>query len=228
MARLLARAEALPGAAGRSAGRKLFRRKKRHALARFKSIMASLGPDDHVLDLGANVGEMTLELVKTGAIVHAYEPDPDVFNELKRNLAGFSNVRLYPEAVAAQPGTLDFFRASEKLIEDSEIRRQSASLLRASHHDADSERLQVPVIAFATAIDRAGGHVRLVKMDIEGAETGILTHLFPADSQASDLGLDHIFVETHERLFPEHAAEIARLRALADVMDHPELNLYWP
>ncbi len=229
MARILARAQViLPGAAGRSAGRKLYRRRKRHAMARFQQIAATLTPDDHVLDLGANVGEMTLQLVKTGATVHAYEPDPDVFADLQKNLQDVPNVRLYPEAVAAEAGTLDFFRASEKLIVDRDVRRQSASLLRASHHVAEGEMLHVPVIAFDTAIARAGGHVRLVKMDIEGAETGILNHLFPVGGQNTAVGFDHLFVETHERLFPDHQLEIERLRVLAEAMDHPEVNLYWP
>lgn len=228
LTRLLVAARGLPGPFGRTAARKANRRKMRHAAARFQTLMDMLQPGDHVLDLGANTGEVTRTLAATGATIHAYEPDPNVFEELVRNTRQFSNVIHYPEAVAARAGLLNFFRASASILKDDELRRQSGSLFEAAHHVGTDDMVEVPVISFSDAVMRADGHVRLVKMDIEGAETDILSGLFPVDYDGKPMQFDHMFVETHERIFPHHAAEIARLRLFAENMDCPEVNLYWP
>ena len=46
-------------------------------------LRAALGPGDVCIDLGANIGEVTVPLAETGATVHAFAPDHDTFAQLK-------------------------------------------------------------------------------------------------------------------------------------------------
>jgi FkbM family methyltransferase len=229
---LLRKAQFLPGYPGRSAGRKLRRQLWSQTQARFDAVLAGLGPQDSVLDLGANVGTITARLAATGAAVHAYEPDPDTFARLTANVGHLPNVRLYPEAVAVRTGRLQLYRARADVLVDARLRSESASILFVARHGDSSNSVDVNVVSFAEALARAGGEVNLVKMDIEGAEMAILSDLMPPDVTSDDVGamalpFKHMFVETHERMLPEHWPEIRRLRKLLQDVQRPEIDLYW-
>src|SRR3546814_20131024 len=68
-----------------------------------------LRPGDLAIDCGANVGRFTRPIAEGGATVHAFEPNPDAFAELSRNLAGFPSVHLHQQAVAARPGAVTLY-----------------------------------------------------------------------------------------------------------------------
>lgn len=230
--RVLHAAQVLPGIFGRLAARKLRRRLGVVAQARFEQLLPTLGPGDVVIDLGANLGDVSERLAATGATVHAYEPDPDIFERLTSRLGDRPNVKLFPEAVGHEAGELLLYRARADVLENEELRGQSGSLIFVKRHSDRGNAVPVKVVPFAEAIARAGGHVKLVKMDIEGAETGILTGLFSpslSDVDLSEMKLpfDHLFVETHERLFKGQLPEIMRLRRLAEKLQGAEVNLYW-
>lgn len=119
-----------------------------------------------VIDVGANFGYYTLlaaSRLKGTGIVHALEPEPENFRRLNANVAlnGFSAVRAWALAAAAEPGTL-------RILSDS-INREKAATVPLSH--ASGKRVGV------TSLDRlraeTGAHmIDLVKMDIEGGEVG--------------------------------------------------------
>src|SRR5947207_3356176 len=63
-----------------------------------------------VVDLGANVGAFSVWASRRwpGSTIHAYEPHPDTFAMLVRNVAGLANVvchqeAVYPDAAGEQP-----------------------------------------------------------------------------------------------------------------------------
>lgn len=233
--RALHAAQVLPGAFGRFAARKLKRRLSVVAQTRFEELLAQLGPGDVVIDLGANLGDVSARLAATGAHVHAYEPDPDIFDRLSKRLGNLPNITLYPEAVGHEAGELMLYRARADVLENEDLRVQSGSILFVNRHSDRGNAVPVRVTAFAEAVSRAAGktgRVKLVKMDIEGAETAILTGLFPPGLTAGDLAalrlpFDHLLVETHERLFKDQLPEIMRLRRLAETLPQAEVNLYW-
>lgn len=59
---------------------------------------------DLAIDCGANVGHVAVALARTGAEVHAFEPDPHAFSVLVDRLGTKSNVHLYPLAVLDRAG----------------------------------------------------------------------------------------------------------------------------
>jgi FkbM family methyltransferase len=111
-----------------------------------------------VLDIGANVGlfGVAARSAFPEAMIHAYEPNPALEPDLA-DQARQAGVTYFLEAVGAASGTvtLDFDRDQSVL-----------SRTRAGG--------SIPQVAFATAIERLGGAVDLVKMDCEGAEWDIL------------------------------------------------------
>lgn len=217
--RLLVAAQSWPGYFGRSARRKLLRRYGRYSIQAFDGFLGRIGPGDAVLDLGANAGVFTTKLAATGAMVHAYEPDPEAFARLSQAVAGLANVRLYNAAVAARAGSL---RLSRKKLAAGGHQTVASSIV---FDNGGGDGIDVEVVSFYDALARCGQRVALVKMDIEGAEFDILEQVFAAPW---DFGFDAMFVETHERLALEKTALIDRLRREAAGLPQRYVNLYWP
>ncbi len=63
-------------------------------------------PGDIIIDAGANVGDVTSKCARTGATVHAFEPNPVCFEILKKRFSRLPNVRIYNQGVMDKPGSL--------------------------------------------------------------------------------------------------------------------------
>ena len=66
---------------------------KKPAMKAFKEAVATLQKSDIAIDCGANVGEFTRLMAKTGATVYAFEPNPIAYQELLKNTVNFPNVK---------------------------------------------------------------------------------------------------------------------------------------
>ena len=221
--RFLARLNSWPGYIGASSRRKLLRQYKRRARREFDALVAGLTPADVVLDLGANLGKFTEQLARSGAQVHAYEPDPDTFEKLKNRVGHLDNVTLYPKAVAAQAGTLPLHRAAD-YSSDPDRKSEASSVYYAQGHVDGSAVTMVEVEAFNDVLKRLGNDVTLVKMDIEGSEWDILTDIFAASEPH---GFRHLYCETHEFLEEGKIELVHQLRARSDELTSCTVNLYW-
>jgi FkbM family methyltransferase len=60
--------------------------------------------DDIVLDIGANVGYFTILLASLAKHVYAFEPEPDNFDQLKKNTNMLRNVTAYNVAISDRNG----------------------------------------------------------------------------------------------------------------------------
>lgn len=118
-----------------------------------------------VLDLGANIGLHSIILSKCGFEVRAYEPDPQHFEILQRNLAlnNCSNVEPFNAAVSSKAGVMEFVRM---------LGNTTASHLAGSKPNpyGDLERFPVKVEAIEPLITWAD----LIKLDVEGHEKEVL------------------------------------------------------
>lgn len=121
------------------------------------------------VDIGANIGYYTLlaaRIVGPQGRVFAFEPDPDNFQLLKKNVEtnGYSNVVLVPKAVSNHTGqTLLYLnplnRGDHRLYDSSDGRRSiSVELITLD----DFFKVLEPTVHF-------------IKMDIQGSEAAALT-----------------------------------------------------
>ncbi len=67
-------------------------------------------PNPVILDLGANEGQSTREFLELypEAIIHAFEPAPDTFVKLQKNIGDKPNVKLLNQAIGAKTGMATF------------------------------------------------------------------------------------------------------------------------
>lgn len=134
-------------------------------------IEQSLSPGDVFVDVGANIGYDALlgsHLVGPKGKVVAIEASPTTFALLKRNLAlnnDFSNVRAVNVAVSDRAGKLNLFEISKY-----NIGLTTSVASRAGTFVASVDALPLAQVLAADEIAR----VRLIKMDVEGAEAVIL------------------------------------------------------
>lgn len=189
--------------------------------------LLSLGPDDIIVDCGANVGEISQRMATCGAQVHAFEPDPWTFERLERNTADLDNVTCIQAGVGAQAGEFTLYRSRE--FDDRPKRASVASSLVAGMRDVDdnAEGIAVNVIDLPAWLEdkiNAGQRIGLLKVDIEGAELDLMEAIM-------DKGLPHkiglILVETHEKQLPQEAERFAALRERAKDFPEGRINLDW-
>ncbi|HUG64965.1 MAG TPA: FkbM family methyltransferase [Gaiellaceae bacterium] len=167
-----------------------------------------LGPDDLAIDCGANVGDVTFELARTGAFVHAFEPNPDAFAVLSRRFEGRANVQVHEQAVLDRTGSVRLYLHVD--AERDAVGASVGSSVLSFKGNVDSERFvevsSVDLAAFILALERP---TSVLKIDVEGAECPVVHRLL--DTGAIDrVGLT--LIELHDRHIPELRAENDRLR----------------
>jgi len=111
----------------------------------------------NIADIGGHIGSATLFFLSRYPDAHitAYEPDPDNFDLLVKNLHHFPNVSCVHAAVSSVSGEVPFFKNSSSI---------SSSLVeREGVHD----KISVTAVSLD---DILAGDTDLIKFDIEGAE----------------------------------------------------------
>lgn len=127
-------------------------------------------PDGAVLDIGANIGAVTLDLAHRFPALsfHAYEPAPGTRLRLENNIRinGFADrVVIHPEAVGARPGVLDLWTDGPSVAVTAYGSPRRGTPVRVSVTDLE------------TCLRRIGDlPIALLKIDAEGAEVEILEH----------------------------------------------------
>ena len=121
---------------------------------------------DVILDIGANIGYYTLifaNIVGKEGRVYAFEPDPENFAILKKNIEinNYDNVVLIRKAVSNKSGKIRLY-----LCEDN----------KGDHRIYDSydgrESIDIEAITLDEYFKDYNGRIPLIKMDIQGAEFG--------------------------------------------------------
>ena len=129
-----------------------------------------LQPTDTVLDIGANIGIMTVHLARRchQGKVHAIEPIPENFATLQRIVRKFKldNVDLHHFALGAEPGELEMV-----MPEVQHVKMQGLS--HVVHESIDEfnegQRYKVPVHTL-DGQPNLSGSVQGIKIDVENFE----------------------------------------------------------
>ena len=131
---------------------------------------AYLGEGDCAVDVGANIGIVTLAMAKSvgrGGVVFAYEPNPMLYNRLSKAVekAGYQHVTPKMLALGETCGVLQLFIPGGNA--------GAASLKR--HRSLDgAETVEVPIETFDREKASFGVAPNLVKLDVEGFEAEVL------------------------------------------------------
>ena len=198
-----------------------------HAKGLLQGIVSMLEPGDVVIDCGANLGAVSGPLADTGAIVHAFEPDPYTFGRLTENLAGRDNVILHNAAVGATAGTLQLMRDAdwEKDPDGASVR---STLIAGGRKIDGSNTIDVEVIdfpAFVKTLIKKHKKIAFLKMDIEGAELDVLEAM---EAQALFAKIKLTVAETHEKKFKHLRPRFDVLRTtVAAKYPITKVNLDW-
>ncbi len=163
----------------------------------FSSAVAALKPGDVCIDCGANVGRITRMFAHTGATVHAFEPDPDAFEVLSREVGSLANVILHNAAVGVGDGLVKLYR-DKRPHSASEISSGSSTVDGKVNNSSEAFVL-VEQLDFATVLREIDAPIAILKIDIEGGELALLSDML---DQGLHTRAGHIFVETHEKQIP--------------------------
>lgn len=149
-----------------------------------------------VIDLGANIGLHSIVMKNCGYEVRAFEPDPETFEVLKRNLAlnNFETVEINNSAVSIVSGKMDFVRVHGN--------RTGSHLAGAKNSYGERSFFEVNVVPFKPLIQWAD----LAKIDVEGHEKTLLLSTEAQDWSATDAIVEIGSIVNAEAIF-EHFRE---------------------
>ncbi len=201
----------------------LWNRSAKKKIDQSHRIFATLGPGDVAIDCGANVGNVTEVMARGGAEVHAFEPNPHAFQALQQRFAENPRVHCYNQGVWKEPGTLRLHMHEN--AESDQVHWSTGSSFLDYKSNVQRDRFwEVEVVDLAAFIKDLGRPVKILKMDIEGAECEVLPHLL-------DLGIHRtiqsILVETHDHKVPELAAPTNSIRRRIQESGIGNIDLDW-
>jgi FkbM family methyltransferase len=142
----------------------------------FTHFLTLLSPTDLVLDIGANVGIMTVHLANAcpQGIVHAFEPIPDNFRALEKICQHYRlpNVYLHPIALGAERGEVSMSMPVIKGVKMQGLSHVSHAEIEG--YDTDTHSYQVPQLPLSELPQLSGKKVHAIKMDVENYEQFVL------------------------------------------------------
>ncbi len=191
------------------------------ARRQFYSVRLKKG--DIAIDCGANIGNVTQRLCKSGATVYCFEPNPYAFDVLQERFCKTPNVRCIPKGVGDQDGRMKLY-LHEHSDEDAVYWSTGSSLLEFKGNVRKDRFVDVEIVDLCAFIEALGRRVRILKMDVEGVECSILRKMIERDVVGR---IDHIFVETHDDKVPELREETNQIRELIAHRGIDNINLDW-
>jgi FkbM family methyltransferase len=148
-------------------------------------IRLRVGKDDPIIvEVGANCGQTTVELLKAmpGATIFAFEPDPRAIAKFRDAITS-PRVHLYECAIGAVNGTISFNQSSgaEHLPEYSEGWDQSGSIRRPNSHlkvwpwVRFEKQITVPIMTLDTWSEQHQvSTADFIWADVQGAESDLV------------------------------------------------------
>lgn len=130
----------------------------------FNLISTAVKKDDIVFDIGSNIGFYTLWITKFNNCVHAFEPDDENFNRLKKHISINKledSVVLNKTGISNKTGTLYFTTGNDVLNHISDVQEENTVAINVITLDEYCNRNNIT-------------HIRHLKIDIEGFELSAL------------------------------------------------------
>ena len=123
----------------------------------------AIRPGDVVIDVGANIGEVSLYCAARGAVVFSVEAEPLTFGLLIMNTASIDTIHPRQFAVSDRSGSTTLYQASSSA---------DSSIIESETFTSRVDVMAITLDEFAEA--EGLGAVHLIKCDAEGAEPEVL------------------------------------------------------
>ena len=213
----------LPGKTGRRYKKKLIRARIIGSDERFLKAIHNCKLKKIAIDLGANRGQYTNILVENFDRVIAYEPNPDAFTVLEKNLIHNSNIELHQKAAGIENHTAIMFLLNDYQLNPESL-SEGNSFFKSKENIDHNKYISVEVIDIIRFIEDLNQEIGIIKIDIEGAEIPVLESLLNSPSLQR---IEYIFVETHEFKIPELYKRTVALRKRAEKLEKPRIDMNW-
>jgi len=158
----------------------------------FLYYLKNFGYYKKVADIGANIGLHSIVLSKIGYKVDVYEPDPDHFKQLKKNIKinKCKNIKLFNKAIFDKTKNIKFTRVINNTA--------------ANHISGYKDNLHGPVKTFKVKtldIEKIIKKYDLIKIDAEGSEAKIIERLSHKDLNDVDIICEISGLNNAKRIF---------------------------
>lgn len=141
------------------------------------SIVPFLTNNPVIVEAGAHIGRDTLKMKKQWpqAVIHAFEPVPELYQQLRTATANIPGIFCYPFALAGHTGTATLHKSSVRSTATSSL--LEPHLYKQEHPTTQFEPISVSTIT----LDRwmkayTISHVDFLWLDMQGAELLVLQH----------------------------------------------------
>ena len=188
------------------------------------SIGIDLEIGDYVIDCGANIGDITDTFQRAGATVLAFEPNKHAFRVLRNRFYKNPRVKCFPMAVAGTNHKKKKLFLHERASEDQLLHSTGSSLIEDKNNIDKDEYTLVETIRLSSFIKMIKQKIKVLKVDIEGAEVELINDLIDS-GVARDI--PYIFVETHENKIPSLVESTATLKERIKEENYSNINLNW-
>lgn len=136
-----------------------------------KLVEACVEPGDVALDIGANLGLVSLQLaqrVGSKGAVHAFEPSPRLSSFLERTIKGNPTLNIVHHPIALG-------REKSELPLHVPFGNAGAATLKSDGQQVAETSVSVPVFALSEFADEIGlSRADFIKIDVEGFETEVI------------------------------------------------------
>lgn len=188
-----------------------------------------LKPGDVAIDLGANVGDVSAQLLQTGADVIGFDPEPWAVEKIQERLGDHPNYTFHNAAVGTEEGSIRLYRASNFDNNEKNASVKSTTIsggrMIAEGENDGVDVAQIDFVKFVKDLIAERGSIAFLKMDIEGMELDLLEKM---DAENLFENIRCTVVETHERKFRELRPRFRALRAhFAERYNPSHVNLDW-
>lgn len=189
----------------------------------FLPILLKIKKNDIAIDCGANVGFITKLLANRGARVWSFEPDPYAFDILSKRFENRPNVTCLNKGVWSENSRMKLY--FHKDIDDNKVPWSVGSSVMAEKRNINRDNYQeIELIDLSEFLNKLEERVKLIKMDIEGAEIEVLNKLIDTEQVHK---ADLILVETHETKIPGQLDQLNKLKDRISQSALKNIKLNW-
>jgi FkbM family methyltransferase len=166
-----------------------------------------------IVDAGANIGVFSLLAAKsnTSAVVYAFEPNPNNFLRLQKNIS-LNNLqeRIFPfqSALGNSTGQIGFFLPADEQISDVSSVYQTHTVF---FNNFDHHEIKVPIMPLDSFCKERGIVPRVIKIDVELYELQVMEGMRSMLTEIRPVLFCEIFDdEVKRRLNPALHSELER------------------